>query len=156
MKKFLLILILTLTSLPATQTGKQIFKKYCVSCHIKTDIGARNKKKLRHAPPMNRVSQRLKIFTNSKEEFITFAKEYIQNPSQKKGLCRPKAYKRFGVMPPIGKSMTQKEREIIVEWLYIYFDASKEKKASCATEDMRGSGSKCGGGKCGARKCGGQ
>lgn len=143
MKKLLLILIMAFSFLPA-ETGNKIFKKYCVSCHIKTDMSIRNKNKMRHAPPMNRVSQRLKIFTDSKAEFIAFAKDYIQNPSRKKGFCRPKAYKRYGTMPPIGKSMTKKEREIIVEWLYTYFDASKEKKASCATEDMKGRNSKCG------------
>lgn len=150
MKKLLLLLILTLATLPAT-TGQKIFKKYCVSCHIKTDLSVRNKNKMRNAPPMNRVSQRLKMFTASKKEFIAFAKDYIQNPSQKKGFCRPKAYKRFGVMPAIGKAMSKEERDVVVEWLYTNFDASKEKKASCATEDRKSRGSKCGGAKCGSK-----
>ena len=149
MKKILLILILTLSTLPA-ETGKEIFKKYCVSCHIKTDMSPRFKKMKRKAPPMNRVSQRLKIMTDSKEEFIAFAIDYIQNPSQKKGFCRPKAYKNFGTMPAIGKSMTKKEREIIVAWLYDNFNSADDKKRSCATEQT-GHGSKCGGAKCGGK-----
>jgi hypothetical protein len=142
MKKLLILLILSLSSLPASQ-GTEVFKKYCVSCHFKTDMSVRFKKAKHKAPAMNRVSQRLKLMTTSKHEFITFAKDYIQNPSQDKGYCRPKAYKNYGVMPPIGKIMSEKERDIVLQWLYNNFNSSDDMRSSCATQEM----SKCGTGK---------
>lgn len=84
---------------------------------------------------MDRVSQRLKMNISSKEEFVSYVKDYIQNPSQEKGFCRPKAYKHFGVMPPIGKAMTEEERQLVAVWLYRHFRVSSGR--NCANEDQK-------------------
>ena len=151
MKKLLFILLLTSTALFAT-TGKMVYTKYCISCHLEKSKVDEDKATLK-APPMNRVSQRLKMNTSSKVEFISYVKDYIQYPSEEKGFCRPKAYKRFGVMPPIGKAMTQEERQLIAVWLYRHFKASSGR--NCANEDQKKSkAGKCGGAK--KMKCGAQ
>ena len=115
-------------------TGKTVFEKHCISCHLEKSKVDEDKATLK-APPMNRVSQRLKMNTSSRDEFIAFVKDYIQNPSREKGFCRQKAYNRFGVMPPVGKTMTQEERRLIAVWLYSHFKASSGR--NCANEDQK-------------------
>ena len=132
LKNILLVLLATST-VSFSATGKTVYEKFCISCHIEKSLVGEDKAKLK-APPMNRVSQRLKMNTSSKKEFIAYVKDYIQNPSREKGFCRPKAYKRFGVMPPIGKAMTEDERQQIAVWLYRHFKASSGR--NCANEDQ--------------------
>jgi hypothetical protein len=119
------------------------------------------------APAMPMVSMRLKHMTGSKEEFVAFVKDYIQNPSQEKGYCMPMAYKRFGVMPPVGKGLSEEARELVAQWLYDNFEGSWnasmggmmcEDKNSSMGYMKYGSG-KCGANgqgsmRCGAGKCG--
>ncbi len=133
LKNILLILLATSATLFA-ETGKTVFEKYCISCHLEKSRIDEDKAKLK-APPMNRVSQRLKMNISSKQEFVAYVKDYIQNPSREKGFCRPKAYNRFGVMPPIGKAMTKEERQLIAVWLYRHFKASSGR--NCANEDQK-------------------
>jgi len=89
----------------------------------------------------------------SKKEFVTFVKDYIQNPSQKKGYCMPMAYKRFGTMPPIGKGMTKEERDIVANWLYDNFKGKWEMNMDAKACSSRNSKKqmRCGAGKCGSR-----
>lgn len=133
MKNILLISLIISSSLFAA-TGKTVYEKYCISCHLEKSRVNEDKAKLK-APPLNRVSQRLKMNTSSKEEFIAYVKDYIQNPSREKGFCRPKAYERFGVMPPIGKTMAEDERQLIAVWLYRHFKVSSGR--NCANEDQK-------------------
>lgn len=133
MKKFLIVLLVLSSGLLA-QTGKTVYEKYCISCHVQKSRVSEDKATLK-APPMNRVSQRLKMNTSSKEEFIAYVKDYIQYPSKEKGFCREKAYKRFGVMPAVGKSMTAEERQLVAVWLYRHFKASSGR--NCANEDQK-------------------
>ena len=152
MKK--LLLYLTFTASLFAVTGESVFNSKCVSCHNKAGSmmmgqdgsSQRNMK----APPMQMISMRLKHMTDSKKEFVTFVKDYIQNPSRDKGFCMPMAYQRFGVMPPIGKKMSEKEREVVAQWLYDGFTDS--------WGNMKCGSGKCGGssgynsvGKCGSR-----
>ena len=161
MKKSLLVLLLLSATLFA-QSGMSIYKKYCLSCHIMSDakLDGIDRSTLK-APPMNRVSERLKMKTNSKKEFVAFAKDYIVNPSQKKGFCRPKAYKHFGVMPPIGKALSKEQLHLISTWLYTHYKGKNNSGKSCANpRGKKAQSSKCGGKqkkmKCGSGKCGGK
>lgn len=149
MKKYLLILLVFANAVLFAATGKTVYQKYCISCHLEKSKVDEDKARLK-APPMNRVSQRLKMNTSSKETFIAYVKDYIQYPSEAKGFCRPKAYKRFGVMPPIGKKMSEEERQLVAVWLYRHFKMPKGR--NCANEDQKSSRS--GGGK--NMKCGGR
>ena len=79
-----------------------------------------------NAPPMNEVSARLKVFFKDEKSFKDFVKDYITNPSREKGKCMPMAFKMFGVMPPIGKSLTEEEKEAVATWLYRAFNQKWE------------------------------
>ena len=142
--------------------GESVYKDKCMACHSmkglmdKSQMQAMRKKmqnatvqerqamkkkmqkKMREsemkAPAMEMVSLRLKKMTGSKEEFLSFVKDYIQNPSQDKGYCMPRAYENFGVMPAIGQGMSEEEREVIALWLYTRFKGSwdsSEDAAAC-------------------------
>ena len=166
------------------QDGAAIYQQKCVACHAmksmmdadqksemmkkmqnatpeeKEAMKAKMMKKMKEskmlAPAMPMVSMRLKKMTKDRAEFITFVKDYIQNPAQKKGYCMPMAYKRFGTMPPIGKSMSDAEREAVAVWLHDNFKETWSGSMEGKSCDSRNKGMKkeksmkCGGGKCGA------
>jgi len=135
-------------------SGQEVYDNKCASCHQMKGMMDMSQMK---APPMNMVSMRIKKTQGSKENFLIFVKDYIVNPSQDKGVCMPMAYKRFGVMPPIGKGMSSQEINLVSLWLYENFKGewkdSKDGK-TCDSNNAK-SADKCGAGKCGSDKCGG-
>jgi len=181
MKKLWLIsaLIFSFTSLYAA--GEEIYKEKCASCHaMKGMMDSSEMKSMREkmqnvskeekmlmrqkmmnkmekshmkAPPMPMVSKRLKMKFKTKEAFVAFVTDYIQNPSKEKGLCMPMAYKRFGTMPPIGKHITAEERKEVAQWLYDNFKDSWDGSMSDKMCDMKTKGMmKCGSAKCGSNQ----
>ena len=180
MKKLLLTTLLTVSALYAT-SGEDIYKAKCAMCHankgmmdkeqmqsmrekmqnaskeermaMKQKMMQKMKKSGIKAPPMPMVSKRLKMKLATRADFIAFVEDYIQNPSQSKGYCMPMAYKRFGTMPPIGKSMTKKERATVAAWLYDNYKGSwgnaREDKM-CEMRNRMLHGGKC----AAASKCG--
>ncbi len=185
MKKLLLVLILGFVSLQAN-SGEAVYKAKCVTCHamkgmmdktqmqnmrqkmqtasqeekmaMREQMMQKMQKSDMKAPPMPMVSKRLKMMLKSRKDFIAFVEDYIQNPSQAKGFCMPMAYKRFGTMPPIGKSLTKKERVAVAAWLYDNFKGSWGMSMGGKMCEMRNKNMKCGAGKCGmkqgSKKCG--
>ncbi len=161
-------------------SGEDVYKNKCMACHKVIDVKARQakmqqlspekrkeamKKFMRTlvAPPMNKVSARLKYFYPQKKEFVAFVVDYITSPSRQKGHCMPMAYKKFGVMPPIGKRMSKTQKEAVANWLYDNFDEKWQEMQACAADGDKGKKMmKCGAGKCGmgmpkakpAMKCG--
>ncbi|RUM58181.1 MAG: cytochrome c [Persephonella sp.] len=116
--------------------GYEVYKAKCSSCHIESinrNEIMKIKKEIKmgkrpplNAPPMNEVSARLKVFFKDEKSFKDFVKDYITNPSREKGKCMPMAFKMFGVMPPIGKSLTEEEKEAVATWLYRAFNQKWE------------------------------
>ncbi|QOP42444.1 c-type cytochrome [Sulfurimonas sediminis] len=179
MKKLLLVLILGFVSFGA-DSGEDIYKAKCASCHAmkgmmdqtqmqamrqkmqnatqEEKMAMREKMMLKmqkskmKAPPMPMVSKRLKMMLKTREDFIAFVADYIQNPSIKKGFCMPMAYKRFGTMPPIGKTLSKEERTVVASWLYDNFKESWGKSMGGKMCEMKNKNMKCGAGKCGAVK----
>ncbi len=126
MKKTLFSLFIITSSLFAL-SGKSVYTEHCAVCHKmqKPKTGLL-------APPMPSVSKRLQRDIDSKEKFIAFVKDYIQNPSREKGHCSPKAFNHLGTMPPIGKSLNHEEIDAVSLWLYENFK-HPEKIKSCDT-----------------------
>ena len=191
MKKLFLGLLITMSALYASN-GEAIYKAKCAMCHAnKGMMSAQEKQEMRvkmqnatqeekmamrekmmqkmkkskmKAPPMPMVSMRLKkMLAQDREKFIAFVEDYIQNPSQAKGFCMPMAYKRFGTMPPIGKTLSKEERATIAAWLYDNYKGSWGGSMDGKMCEMKNRGMKsmkCGGGKCGgamqkgSAKCG--
>ncbi len=137
MKKTILGLLLVGSSLFAL-SGEKVYDQHCASCH-KMEMS----KGEMLAPPMPKVSQRLRQAIESKEKFVIFVKDYIQNPKRDKGYCGARAYQNFGTMPPIGESMTQEEIEVVSLWLFEKFEIKST---------QQNKKQKCGAGKCGAAK----
>ena len=179
MKKGLICLLFIASSLFAL-SGEDVYTQHCASCHKKDmmmDKGAmmqfREKmqsatkeerqtmrkemmQKMKNsdmkAPPMPMVSKRLKMMLTTRDDFIAFVEDYIQNPSKEKGYCMPMAYKRFGTMPPIGKQLSKEERIAVASWLYDNFKGSWGKSMDGKMCEMRNKSMKCGSGKCGSKK----
>ncbi|WP_456393053.1 c-type cytochrome [Persephonella sp.] len=116
--------------------GYLVYKNNCSACHWET-VSPEKMRKLRQyvrehgrppfgAPPMSEVSARVKKFYPTEEEFVAFVKDYITNPSREKGVCLPRAYKIFGVMPAVGKNMSDEAKEAVAKWLYYRFDMTWE------------------------------
>ena len=116
--------------------GYIIYKNNCSMCHWETvspeqirnirKMVKEGKKPPFQAPPMSEVSARVKKFHPTEREFVDFVKDYITNPSKDKGVCLPMAYKIFGVMPPIGKNMSDDSKKAVAKWLYYRFKMSWE------------------------------
>ena len=116
--------------------GYEVYKAKCSACH-RESISRDEVRQIRmkvmkgerpplNAPPMNEVSARLKFFFKDEKSFKEFVKDYITNPSREKGKCMPMAFKMFGVMPPIGQSLTEEEKEAVSTWLYRAFNQKWE------------------------------
>ena len=177
MKKLLLVLVLGMSSLMASN-GAEVYKAKCQMCHapkgmmdkaqmqsmqekmknatkeekmaMREKMAMKMKKMGMRAPAMSMVSARLKSQLKTREEFIAFVEDYIQNPTKEKALCMPMALKKFGKMPPIGKGMSKEDRAAVAAWLYDNY-----KDAGMCEMKGKGGSMKCGGGKCGSGKCGG-
>jgi len=174
MKKLLVVLVLGMSSLFASN-GAEVYKTKCQMCHapqgmmnqeqmqsmrekmktatkeekmaMREKMAMKMKKSGMRAPAMPMVSARLKSNLKTREAFINFVEDYIQNPSKKKGFCMPMAYKKFGTMPPIGKGMSKADRASVAAWLYDNYKST----GMC---EMKGKpkGMKCGSGKCGGAR----
>ena len=180
MKKIVLATCLLTVGLFAS-SGEAIYKSRCAMCHANKGIMSQEqmqtmrqkmqnatqeekmamkqmmmekmKKSKMKAPPMPMVSMRLKkMLGGDREKFIAFVEDYIQNPSQEKGFCMPMAYKRFGTMPPIGKTLTKEERATVAAWLYDNYKESWDSSMGGKMCEMKNRSMKCGSGKCGAVK----
>ena len=179
MKKYMVSLLLLASSLFALG-GEEVYTKHCASCHTKdmmmnmdTRMNWRQKmqnsnqeerqamrqemmqkmqNKNMKAPSMPMISMRIKHMTDSKDDFVNFVIDYIQNPNQEKGYCMPMAYKRFGVMPAVGKGMSEEERNLVAQWLYDNFKGSWNDSMGGMTCDKKNSNMKSGLGKCGAKQ----
>jgi len=123
MKKIILGLVFVASSLFSLD-GNSVYEKYCASCHK-----MQKPKSGLLAPPMPSVSKRLQRDIKSKDELVAFVKDYIQNPSKEKGHCSEKAFINLGTMPPIGKSLTQEELDLVSLWLFENFKHPEQLKS---------------------------
>ena len=174
MKKLVLILVIGMSSLFAS-SGEEVYKAKCQMCHapkgmmdkeqmktmrakmqnatkeekmaMREKMVQNMKKKGMRAPSISKVSARLHKKFQTREQFIAFVEDYIVNPSKDKGLCKPMAYKKFGVMPPIGKGMSKEDRASVAAWVY---DTYKDAETCDMSGKGKAKGMKCGGGKCGS------
>ncbi|RUM29928.1 MAG: cytochrome c [Aquifex sp.] len=141
MKKFFLGLtfVLPIFAIPSEELmkkGYEVFKKSCSACHVEymsheeiRQVRMRvmkGEKPPIQAPPMNEVALRVKHFYPEEEDFIEFVKNYITEPMREKGVCMPMAFKLFGVMPPIGKGLSEEEKEAVAYWMYHRYEGSWE------------------------------
>ncbi|BBG65639.1 hypothetical protein NNO_0936 [Hydrogenimonas sp.] len=112
----LLVLAAVSTAFCATD-AEELMQKRCAVCHMTSNPTA---EKVKHmvAPPMWGVVRHLKREIGSKDEFVAFVSDYIMNPSEGKIRFNREAFERFGLMPSMKGSISEKEAKEIAEYLY--------------------------------------
>ncbi|MEA1954067.1 MAG: cytochrome c [Campylobacterota bacterium] len=115
------------TSALLAQSGEALFGKYCTSCHT-TVVGVNEsggkETPIYEAPYAGNVISTIKEETKTKEAFMAFIKDYINEPDKRKSLYGKKAIKDFGLMPSLKGAMSDSESTILAE--YMYSDYGKE------------------------------
>ena len=143
MKNIVLFTVLSTSTLLA-QSGEALFSKYCASCHT-TVVGVNESggelTNVYEAPYAGDVINKLKVETKTKEAFIDFIKDYINEPDKRKSLYGKKAIKDFGLMPSLKGAMTDSESTILAEYMYSDYDKKpkkvEEKKVVLSEADER-------------------
>jgi len=123
MDKIFVIFIISLSFLAANE-GENIYNTNCLVCHNSSSEEMK-------APPMQKIVNKLKMIKN-REGFVDFVSDYIQNPSQRKGYCRTRAYKTFGVMPSMNH-LTEKESRAVSLWLYDTYGSTGDTRYKYST-----------------------
>ena len=119
--KNITLFTLLATSALLAQSGDALFTNYCASCHT-TVVGVNESggevTNIYEAPYAKDVIDKLKSETKTKEAFIGFIKDYINEPDKRKSLYGKKAIKDFGLMPSLKGVMTDSETVGLAEYLY--------------------------------------
>lgn len=107
--------------------GEQLYKERCSVCHLR-EFPTKELRKSMLAPPVFGIMTHVKEGfahiedpTDRKNQAIAFVIDYALHPDSSKSLCEPHAIKRFGLMPTIEASTSEKELEYIAEYLYENF-----------------------------------
>ncbi|MEA3492367.1 MAG: hypothetical protein U9R27_10755 [Campylobacterota bacterium] len=61
---------------------------------------------------------KLKTETKTKEGFVAFVKDYIDEPDKRKSLYGKKAIKDFGLMPSLKGVMSDEESTQLADYIY--------------------------------------
>jgi len=120
MKNIVLLTVLSISTLLA-QSGDALFSKYCASCHttvVGVDESGGKVTHIYEAPYAKDVINKLKTETKTKEAFIIFVKNYINEPDKRKSLYGKRAIKNFGLMPSLKGAMTDSESTVLAEYMY--------------------------------------
>ena len=119
-KNIVLFTVLTTSGLFA-QSGATLFTNNCSSCHT-TVVGVNESggelTNVYGAPFADDVIQKLKAETKTKAEFISFVKDYIDEPNKRKSLYSKRAIKDFGLMPSLKGVMSDEESTRLANYLY--------------------------------------
>ncbi len=104
-----------------TKANEALFSNYCASCHT-TVVGVNESggevTNVYEAPYAKDVVIKVKDETKTKEAFIVFVKDYINEPDKRKSLYGKKAIKDFGLMPSLKGVMTDDEATGLADYLY--------------------------------------
>jgi cytochrome c5 len=117
--KLKLLLLLLATSLFA-QNGEEIFNTNCKSCHIMKkgwQLTSADKAKLK-APTAFGITKHVRDIFKNEELFVEFVNDYITYPAKIKSRCKTNVVKQFGLMPAIGKSMSEEDRKTVANWMF--------------------------------------
>jgi len=99
-----------------------LFTKNCASCHA-TAIGMKIEVEGEHeilyeAPYVDKIVTIIKVETKTKEGFVAFIKDYINDPDKRKSLYSKRAIKEFGLMPSLKGVLSDDESTQLAEYLY--------------------------------------
>ncbi len=103
------------------QSGEALFAKHCASCHttvVSVNESGGEITNVYGAPYAKDVVSKLKDETKTKEAFVAFVKDYIDEPDKRKSLYGKKAIKDFGLMPSLKGVMSDDEATQLADYLY--------------------------------------
>ena len=98
--------------------GKTLFTKKCASCHSTSRPTDMSKV---IAPALMGVMRHLKMDYPNKKDAVVFIKDYVVNPTKEKAICMSNKIERFGLMPSQKGNVTNKELEVIANWMFDNF-----------------------------------
>lgn len=128
MKKSILVLTTLFAVCMHAQEAEALFDAKCAACHMKERPTQEMKKDL-VAPPISGAIKNVKLaFKDDKAAALTFIREYTLSPDIEKSKCKPKALKRFGVMPTQKGSVSAQELDKIALFLYENYPLPKKDK----------------------------
>ena len=128
MKKIIAVSMFTV-SLLCAQAQNALFTKHCAGCHaeiIGIDESGGDTTYICKAPHIEEVIKRLKEKTNTKAEFVSFIKDYINMPEKRKSLYGRRAVKEFGLMPTLSGALSDSESTELANYLYSGYGKKKE------------------------------
>jgi hypothetical protein len=129
------------------KVGEQLYKERCSVCHL-SEFPSKELRKSMLAPPVFGIMTHVKEgfehiedLSDRKDQALAFIVDYALNPDSTKSLCEPHAIKRFGLMPTIKASTSEKELEYIAEYLYENFppdtfDHEKNRRKHHPTKEL--------------------
>ena len=103
------------------QSGEELFKAKCTSCH---SMSMPKNRSDMLAPPTLGFMYHLNEHFENDEELKKHILSFVMNPSKDTAVCR--SVRHFGVMPSQKGNVTQKELELIADWLVSDISISKE------------------------------
>jgi mono/diheme cytochrome c family protein len=116
------VVLLGSTVYAKSLTGEELFNLHCASCHANilgvTNDGGYDNTYITPAPYVDKLVAKLKTKTKTKEEFISFIEDYINEPNKRKSLYGKKAIKEFGLMPSLHGVMSTSEINRLATYLY--------------------------------------
>ncbi len=120
--KIIAVIAALFTSTLYAQSGSELFANNCSSCHsdvLGVNIDIQDEYSyIAEAPYIDDLITKLKAKTKNEKHFTKFIEDYINNPDKRKSLYGKRAIKKFGLMPALKGSMTDKEIQKLSKYLY--------------------------------------
>lgn len=129
MKKIIGVILFSVVTSAYANEGEALFDAKCSACHIKVKPTPEMKSTL-IAPPISGVIKNIKrAFGEDKVATLSFIREYTLSPDSVQSKCKPKAMKRFGIMPSQKGNASPEQLDLIAIYLYDNFPLSKRMQA---------------------------
>ena len=127
--KIIIILALINLSFLSASSGKELFEKNCMSCHL-TEKPTISQQKNMIAPPIMGVAKRVKFKYINKEDSINFIIDYSNKPDMSKSVFGERVFQKFNIMPSMKGIMTDEEFKKVAEYIYENFPWSSNEKTA--------------------------
>ena len=103
------------------ETGEELFKAKCTSCH---SMDMPKSKADMLAPPTAGFMYHLNEHFNSNEELKEHILSFVINPTEDAAVCR--SVRRFGLMPSQKDNISIEELKLVADWLINNMSISKK------------------------------
>lgn len=122
-KKILLLLVAT-TAMTLANSGTQLLKNKCASCHMLETPEFQQLPTLK-APAMEAVVFHINLAMQKEEDKKAFIVNYVLNPDAGKSVCESNKVASFGVMPSQKGKVSKEELSLIADVLLSNYPSKK-------------------------------